>query len=137
MPSESTTREQTVPTSRLWFGVVGSTLAWFSLGLADMFITWRACVHEEQFGGASSHPGARVLYFVAGISLLALTGVAGFMSYKDWHRLSGLKDLLSAEAYERKEFMALAGLFISFTLGFGMVWLFLPVFIIEMCLRVR
>jgi hypothetical protein len=137
MSTDSTTRDRTVPTSRLWFGVAGSAVAWFALGLADMFITWRACVHEEQFGGASSHPGARILYLVAGLLLLGLTLVAGIMSYRDWHRISGLDDLLSAEAYERKEFMALAGLFISFTLGFGMIWLFLPVFIIEMCLRVR
>lgn len=137
MTAESTTRDQAVPTSKLWFGVVGSAVAWFGLGLADMFITWRACVHEEQFGGASSHPGARILYFVAGLSLLALTAIAGIMSYRYWHRLSGLTALLNAEAYERKEFMALAGLFISFTLGAGIVWLCLPVFIIEMCLRVR
>ncbi len=56
------------------------------------------------------------------------------MSYRRLAQAFGSQsDLLSAEAIERKEFMALAGLIISFTLGIGMVWLFLPVFIIEMC----
>ena len=45
--------------------------------------------------------------------------------------------MLLAEATERKEFMAWAGLFISFTLGVGIVWLCLPLFILQMCIRAR
>jgi hypothetical protein len=137
MSTDVTTREQMVPARRLWFGVVAATVAWFGLGLADMFITWLACVHQEQFGGPSYHPAARVLYFVSGFGLLGLTVAAGMLSYRNWNRLSGVTSLLNAEAYGRKEFMALAGLFISVTLGAGLVWLCLPLFIIEMCLRVR
>lgn len=137
MSTNVTTREPIVPDRRLWFGVVASALAWFGLGLADMFITWRACVHEEQFGGPSSHPAARVLYWVAGFSLLSLAAVAGTVSYRAWHKISGLTSLLNADANDRDEFMALAGLFISATLGVGIVWLCLPLFIIEMCMRVR
>jgi hypothetical protein len=137
MSTDVTTREEMVPPRRLWFGVVASTVAWFGLGIADMFITWLACVHQEQFGGPSYHPAARALYFVSGLCLLGLTAVAGLVSYRNWHRLSGVTRLLSAEAYDREEFMALAGLFISVTLGAGLVWLCLPLFIIEMCMRVR
>lgn len=129
--------EPAVPGGRLWFGVVASAVAWFGVGLADMFITWRACVHEEQFGGASFHPGALILYVVFSFLLLGVAALAGTLSYRYWHRLSRAKALLDAEAYERKEFVALAGLFISFTLGAGMVWLCVPLFMIEMCLRVR
>lgn len=131
------TNQDAVPTRRLWFGVGASVWAWFGVGLSDMFITWQACEHEEQFGGASAHPGARVIFFVFTFLLLGVAAVAGAMSYSDWHRLSGLKALLHAEATERKEFMAWAGLFISFTLGVGIVWLCLPLFIIQMCLRAR
>ena len=137
MSTDVTTREEMVPPRRLWFGVVASTVAWFGLGIADMFITWLACVHQEQFGGPSYHPAARVLYIASGVCLLGLTAIAGFVSYRNWHRLAGVTRLLSAEAYDREEFMALAGLFISVTLGAGLVWLCLPLFIIEMCMRVR
>jgi hypothetical protein len=137
MSTNVTTREDLVPARRLWFGVVASTVAWFGLGLADMFITWRACVHQEQFGGPSSHPAARVLYFICWLCLIGLTAAAGTVSYRNWHRLTAVTSLLSAEAYDREEFMALAGLFISVTLGAGLVWLCIPLFILEMCLRAR
>ena len=122
---------------RLWFQVAASGVAWFSLGLIDAVITWRACVHEEQFGGPSAHPGARALYFVAWVVLFGLGALAGWMSYRSWRMLSGPGDLLYAEGTERREFMAQAGFFISLTLGIGFVWLCLPLFLIEMCARTR
>ena len=126
-----------IPNRRLWFQVAGSGIAWFSLGLADIVITWRACVHEEQFGGPSSHPGARVLYFVMWFLLAALALLAGWMSYRSWRSLSEKSDLLYAEGREREEFMSQAGFFISLTLGIGILWLSLPLFLIEMCARTR
>lgn len=129
--------QETVPTSRLLFGVGASVWAWFGVGLSDMFITWQACLHQEEFGGPSAHPGARVLFFVFTFLLLGLAAVAGTMSYRDWRRLSGATTVLQAEATERKAFMAWAGLFISFTLGVGIVWLCLPLFILQMCIRAR
>lgn len=126
-----------VPARKLWFGVGASVWAWFGVGLSDMFITWQACVHAEQFGGPSAHPGARVLFFLFTFLLLGVAAVAGAISYSNWHRLSGIKALLRTEATDRKEFMAWAGLFISFTLGIGIVWLCLPLFIIQMCVRAR
>ena len=44
------------PTAGFWFGVGASVWAWFAVGLSDMFITWRACLHQEDFGGPSAHP---------------------------------------------------------------------------------
>ena len=122
---------------RLWFQVAGPGVAWFALGLTDLLITWRACVHEEQFGGPSSHPGARVLYFVMWFLLAGLALLAGTMSYRSWRMLSRVDDLLCSEGRERKEFMSQAGFFISLTLGMGILWLSLPLFLIEMCARAR
>jgi hypothetical protein len=135
--SETAVSPGTVNNGWLWLQVAGSGIAWFGLGAADMVITWRACVHEEQFGGPSSHPGALVLYFVAWTALFGLASLAGTMSYRSWRNLAGERELLSAEGRERKEFMSLAGLFISLTLGIGMVWLCLPLFILQMCARAR
>ncbi len=122
---------------RLWFEVVASGAAWFALGLADLMITWRACVHQEQFGGPSAHPGASALFFVMWFLLAGLALLTGWMSYRSWRTLSGSGDLLYSEGRERKEFMSQAGFFISLTLGIGIVWLSLPLFLIEMCARTR
>jgi hypothetical protein len=134
---EAASTSASIPNSRLWFEVAASGAAWFGLGMADMVITWRACVHQEQTGGPSSHPGALVLYFVMWAVLFGLAILAGTMSYRTWRKLSGVTELLYAEGKERKEFMSLAGLFISVTLGIGIVWLCLPLFIIQMCVRTR
>lgn len=126
-----------IPNGRLWFQLAATGVAWFSLGLADIVITWRACVHEEQFGGPSSHPGARLLYFGIWIAVFCLVLLAGTMSYRSWRLLSRVSDLLYAEGRERKEFMSQAGFFISLTLGIGLIWLCLPLFILQMCARIR
>lgn len=124
-------------TKWLWLGVGSSPVAWFATGLADMFITWRSCLFGTPFGEASSHGGARVLYFLFTLSLLALAACAAAWSYRNWHKISGLSRLLESEAWDREEFMALAGVFMGFTLAVGIVWLCLPLFLIQMCLRAR
>lgn len=136
-PGSGADNPAAVHNRRLWFEVAGSCVAWFALGFADIVITWRACVHEEQFGGPSSHPGARVLYVVMWILLFGLALLAGWMSFRSWRRLAETNDLLRSEGRERKEFMSQAGFFISLTLGIGIVWLCLPIFIIQMCVRTR
>ncbi len=122
---------------KLWLGMGVSPIAWFAVGLADMFITWRACRLEAPYGAAGSHPGAHLLYFIVTFLLLGVAAVAAVWSYRNWNRLSGLSRLSQAEGLDREEFMALAGLFISFTLGVGIAWLCLPLFLIETCLRAR
>lgn len=138
MASEPTTRSVPPPPARrLWFGVVASATAWFAVGIAEMFITWRACMHNEQLGTASSHPAATAASFVVSFFLLGLVATAGWVSYTTWRRLSTQKSLVEAEGREHHEFLALVGVFFSLTLGAGMVWMSLPLFIIRLCARVR
>ena len=137
MPTDLTSREDTPSADTNWFGVAGSVFAWIALGAGDVFITWRACINPEQFGGASSHPTARVLYFVLTLSLLAVAIVAGTTCYQNWRRLSGLATLSAAEGRDRTEFLALGGMFMSLTLGAGIVWLCIPLFVLQMCIRAR
>jgi hypothetical protein len=125
------------PTDQGWFGVAASTLGWLGLGIGDILITWRACLQPDLFGAAETSPTARVLYFVVTLVLIGLTTMAGISSYRNWKTFSDRQALLGAEGRERTEFIALAGLFMSFTLGFGMLWFSLPLFVIQMCLRAR
>lgn len=137
MASEPTTRPVPVRPVRVWLGIVVSGAAWFLVGIAEMFITWRACLHNEQFGNASSHPSATAASFVVSFLLLGLVAAAGFISYYEWRRLSTQRNLLEAEGRGRHEYLALIGIFFSITLGVGMVWMSLPLFILRLCARMR
>jgi len=122
---------------RLWHEFGSSVVAWFCLNCLNSVISWRACVHQEEFGEPSSHPGARVLYFFVWIAFFGLASLTGAQAYRTWRKLSGTSDVLRAEGRERKEYMSLCGLFISITLGIGFLWLCLPLFILQMCVRTR
>jgi hypothetical protein len=137
MADEITHRTEHVAPGRLWFGVAASAAAWFVLGLADVLLTWAACLHREQFGGASSHPGIRLLTLLITFVLFATILASGIVSYRNWRRLSADPDLESAEGRGREEFMALLGVFVSLTLGFSVIWFALPFFILDLCVRTR
>jgi hypothetical protein len=137
MASESTSRPASIGPPRLWFGLVVTFTAWFGLGLADMFITWRACLHNEEFGNASSHPADMIAAYIVTFLLIALVAVAGAVSYSTWRKLSTQPTILQAEGRSRSEFVALLGVYISVTLGSGMIWMGIPLFILRLCARVR
>ena len=82
-------------------------------------------------------PRRRIMYFVITFTLFGVAAVAGTGCYQNWKRLTGLAKLSQAEGREREEFMALAGMFMSLTLGVGIVWLCIPLFILQMCIRAR
>lgn len=137
MASEVPTPEQKVSPTRLWFGFSAAGFAWLGLGISDVLITWRECIHEEAFGGASTHPGLHTLNIALFALLLAIAAVAGIMSYLNWRKLAGEVKLLEAEGRGRREYLALIGVFISITLGMGMIWLGIPILILSLCVRIR
>jgi hypothetical protein len=137
MANEITIRTDHIAKGRLWFGVAASGAAWFVLGLADILLTWAACLHREQLGGASGHPWILLFTVLITVVLFATIVASGTVSYRNWRRLSADADLGSAEGRGREEFMALLGIFVSLTLGFGVIWLALPLFILDLCVRTR
>jgi hypothetical protein len=137
MATESTSRSQEVSQIGLWFGFSAAALCWVGLGIADVLITWRECLHQEQFGGASSHSGLLSLNIFIFFALLAIAIVAGFVSYRNWRRLSGEVKLRNAEGTGSREYLALIGVFISITLGIGMIWLGIPLLFLSLCVRIR
>jgi hypothetical protein len=137
MATEATSRSQEVSQIGLWFGFSAAALCWMGLGIADVLITWRECLHHEQFGGASSHSGLLSLNIFIFFALLAIAIVAGIVSYRNWRRLSGEVKLCNAEATGSREYLALIGVFISVTLGIGMIWLGIPLLFLSLCVRIR
>jgi hypothetical protein len=137
MQSELTTRAGSVPSGRLWFGLAGSAFAWVALGVGDVLITILACFYNEQFGNGEIHSSAAVLYFILTALLIAIAVLAGLVSYREWRKLSRENRLLEAEGRGRREFMALLGIFVSFTLGIGLLWLTIPLLMLNLCVRAR
>jgi hypothetical protein len=84
-----------------------------------------------------SHPWARVVYIALSLLSLLIAIAAGVMSWRTWQLLSGGGTIFRAEGYERREFMALMGFFMSITLGMGIVWLTIPPLVLELCGRAR
>lgn len=138
MASETTIRpESRVSEARLWFGVAMGFFGWHLAGVAGMFINWRAGLHNEAFGNAHSEPWAYAAAFCSIGLLLLLTIIAGITAHRSWRRLSDERNILEAEGRGRKDYMAQLGVFVSFTLGVGIVWILIPHFILQYCLRVR
>jgi hypothetical protein len=137
MVTEETVQRADISPGQLWFGLVASAAAWVSLGVIDILITWRSCDHQDQSGYASPHPWARALYIVSAFILFCIVLVAGTMSYRNWRVLSQQREILQATATERREFMALLGVFVSLTLGMGVLWLAVPPLWLEFCVRVK
>ena len=137
MADSATSFRRSVSPGKLWFGLTASAAAWIALGVGDVLITWWACRQDQPLSGGSVRPGIGLLYLAATIILAGLALAAGTTSYRNWRRLSGAKALLDAEAAGRREFMALVGLFVSFTLGFGLIWLTIPLLILNLCVRAR
>jgi hypothetical protein len=137
MAIEPFNAEAVVSSRRLWFGFVTAALAWLSLGCLDILVTWRACMHQEQYGIPNSPPDVSILFDLLSFVLLALTVTAGITSYGNWRRLSSQREMLKTDAVERREFMALLGVIVSVTLGMGMVWLALPPLFLDLCWRAR
>jgi hypothetical protein len=137
MSTEATSRPQPVSPKRLWFGLSAAALAWVGLGIAEILITWRECLHQEQFGGASDHPGMQALSIILFLALLAIAIGAGIMSYRNWRQLAGGVRIYRAEGEPPREYLALLGVFISITLGLGIIWLGIPLTILSLCVRTR
>jgi hypothetical protein len=136
MNDPAQTRQHVSP-ARLWFGFAGSAASWVALGIVDLLITWQACFGKEQYGGAHLEPGVKVLYLVVTLVLLVTAVSAGRVSFRNWRELSPSGSLAHAEGRGREEYMALIGVFVSFTLGIGIVLLGIPLAILDLCVRAR
>lgn len=138
MANETTTHPPTVPERKLWFGFTGTACAWVGLAVGDVLITWWACLQQnEQLGNSKVRPGIEWVYLAATVILLGIAIASGTTSYRNWKSLAGNTRLSEAEGRGRQEFMALLGVFVSLTLGCGLIWLTIPLMIVSLCVRTR
>lgn len=111
--------------------------AWHLSGTAGMFINWRAGLHNEQFGNAVSEPWAYAAAFGSIGLLLLLTVIAGITAHRSWRQLSTERSIIEAEGRGRRDYMAQLGVLVSVMMGMGVIWMLIPHFILQYCLRMR
>jgi hypothetical protein len=126
---------EVVSANRLWFGFVGAAAAWVLAGVLNVLLAWQACMGGEAGSFFFTQTGVRIVLGLITFLLLALAVAAGLVSFQNWRALSREHDFVEAEARGREEYMALFGVFVSATLGVGIVWFALPIYIIRMCVR--
>ena len=120
---------------RLWFGFTGAAVAWILAGILNALLAWQACMGGEAGSFFFTQTGVRIVLGVITFGLMAVGIVAGLVSYRNWRQLSEKPDIVSAEGRGREEFMALFGMVVSVSLGMGMLWFAIPIYIIRMCVR--
>lgn len=121
---------------RVWYGMGTGAGAWLLAGAVDAIVAWEACTGRKA-GGVFTSTGEHWLLGIVTFGLLAATVVAGVMAVRNWRQLGGGQKLIYAEASGRKEFQALVGLIVSVSLGVGLVWFALPIYLLASCVRVR
>jgi hypothetical protein len=137
MSTRTNVPDSDVSPKRLWFGFSGAALAWIIAGLVDAWVAWVACMGHEAGSGVFTSLGMRVLLGLVTFGLLAVATAGGLISFGNWRRLSETREFVEAEGRGRKQFMALVGVFISVSLGLGIIWFSIPIYILGICVRAR
>ena len=119
----------------LWFGITAAAAAWALNLWGSYTISGLICV--SQGGRIVAGPAilSRGLLAVVALGLLAVSIAGGIASYRNFRETADNSHLLEAEGQERREFMALAGVLISTTLGVGIMWACIPLLFVNICLR--
>lgn len=139
MSNDATANTSAVVSSgRLWYGTVGVAAIWFFIEMADVALVWEWCWGGLRGTSVFSEPGIRILLGIITFVSLAAATVAAVMAFRDWRTLSGGNDRFAdSEARERREFMSYVGVFVSVSLGVGILWFVLPIYILAGCVRIH
>ena len=126
-----------VPPKRLWFGFSGAACAWILAGFLDATLAWFACMGAEVGSGVFTTSGMRILLGLITFGLLAMATAGGLISLSNWRKLSERESFVEAEGRGRKQFMAMVGVLVSITLGIGIIWFSIPIYVLRLCERGR
>ena len=137
MKADDKTRQTVIAPKRLWFGFAAAVAAWSLAGFLNVLFAWQACLGGEAGSGVFTSTWLRVLLGFITFGLLAVAVAAGFVSYRNWQRLSDKSSFVEAEGRGREEFMAMTGVFVSASLGIGIALFAIPIYILGICVRYR
>lgn len=127
-----------LPQRRLWYGTCAAVAAFAAQGFTCFQIAIQACKdgHVGTWGPLSP---SGVRWVLGGISfflfLVALSGA--LISLRNWRAVAEQRKLSEAEGHGREAFMSLAGIFISVAFLVGVIWLGMPMLVLDTCVTVR
>ena len=118
----------------LWFGVLGSPLAWVGhLGVNYSLEEWFACSESAHEEGKILGVGVKTVSVVFNSAMLALAALAGLAAYTCWKKLKAQNGDGDGDTLERARWMAFAGT-IEAALFLGIILLgYLPSLILHAC----
>lgn len=121
---------RSVPVWRLWFPLVVAPAAWAAQGGLGWLLGARVC-------DPLSTSAARGLIALVSVAMLLLVLVATLMAARTWRTVSPEASLTAAQAWDRTEFLAAGGLFVSSLFALGIVWAALGGLLLTRCGSMR
>jgi hypothetical protein len=109
---------------RLWFGIVAPASAWALHGLFSVIIAMELC---RDLGR-----GPLVRWLIVGLSAAALvvTGAGGVVAWRSWRAVTDA-GVARAEARQREQLMALAGVLVAIVFTLGVCLDLVPVLVLS------
>ena len=118
----------------LWFGVLGSPIAWVGhLGVNYSLEEWFACSESAHEEGKILGVGVKTVTVVFNSAMLALALLAGLVAYTCWKKLRAQGGDDADDTTERARWMAFAGI-VEASLFAGIIVLgYLPALTLDVC----
>ncbi len=119
----------------LWFGVLGSPLAWVGhLGVNYSLEEWFACSESAHDKGEILGVGVKTISVVFNSAMVAVAVVSGLIALRCWRKLQAADgDENGDERLERARWMAFAGI-VETALFLGIILLgYLPSLMLDVC----
>ncbi len=134
--AEDISKEERRGTLALWFGVLGSPLAWLGhLGANYSLEEWFACSESAHHKGEILGVGVKTVSVVVNSAMLAIALLSGLVALGCWRKLRAQNgdEQSGDEHMERARWMAFAGS-VEAALFVGIILLgYLPSLMIDVC----
>jgi hypothetical protein len=133
--AEEISRDEHRRSVLLWFGVLGSPLAWLGhLGVNYSLEEWFACSESARDKGEILGVGVKTISVVFNSAMVAVAVASGLVALSCWRKLkAGEEDEDGDERLERARWMAFAG-GVEAALFLGIILLgYLPSLMLDVC----
>ncbi len=133
--AEEISKDERRRSAALWFGVLGSPLAWVGhLGVNYSLEEWFACSESAQVQGEVLGVGVKTFSVVFNSAMLAVAMASGLVALTCWRKLrAGGGDENGDDRMERARWMAFAGS-VEAALFVGIILLgYLPSLMLDVC----
>ena len=131
---EEISKDERRRSAALWFGVLGSPIAWVGhLGVNYSLEEWFACSESAHEEGKILGVGVKAFSVVFNSAMLALAVLSGLVAYTCWKKLKAQSGDEDDDTMERARWMAFAGI-VEASLFAGIILLgYLPALTLDVC----